>query len=245
MIPGVEEFAFKHFGRENTIFDSCVNLIVYAYSQLERNKTYSRQDILNQTSIVRNRIAKKIELEDYLRNDLVTTYIEPNRHLFELDYYLFQSGAEEFHENIKTGILDIKVCSPLYNGTVYYIFECKRLNKALLDNYVNEGILRFVNNQYYPESETDVAGIISFLESEDDRSKIDYPASFLAIDTILKKHKKNIKLRGNLNPYNLSSSISQYVNDFKYIYMSKHNRNNRSAIAIYHIVLNYNHLIRE
>lgn len=241
---GTEEFAANNFRVRDPIFDSCIHLIVYGYSLLEKNTTYSRQHISNVTSKVRGKQTKKIELEDYLRNDLVTRYIEPNRKLFGLDYYLFQSGVEEFLENIKTGILDIKVCSPLYNGTLYYIFECKRLNKSILDNYVKEGVLRFTEVQYYPEIESTVAGMISFLESVSTETKIKCGSSFKEIDSILKKYTKETMLRSNLSKVKLVCTNFDKVENFKYVFMSVHNRVKKTEpIKLYHIVLDYNDLI--
>ncbi|MBX7203885.1 MAG: hypothetical protein K1X81_00520 [Bacteroidia bacterium] len=243
-MQGVEEFTSNNFGGQNSTFNSCLHLILHAYSELEKNTKYSRKDILNQTTVARKKEAKKIELEDYLRHDLVSKYIEPNRSLFGLDYYLFQSGAEEFLNNIKTGILDIKVCSPLYNGNTYYIFECKRLNKKIIDNYIKEGVARFISNQYYPESATNLAGMISFLESTEPKEKIESANSFKEIDVALKKHKDLLKIQTNLASQKLICAGYEYIEKYQYVFVSSHNRDNlRQPITIYHIVLDYNDLI--
>lgn len=242
-MKGVEEFVTNNFGEHDSTFNQCLNLIVYGYSLLEKQETYSRTAILNITTTVRGKTAKKVELEDYLRNDLVQKYIEPNRKLFGLDYWQFHSGAEEFVQNIKTGILDIKVTSPLFTGSTYFIFECKRLNKTIMDNYVTEGVQRFVDSQYYPESETSIAGMISFLEASDSKDEISYTSCFSSIDTALKKHKKKIKLKSNLSKVKLICTEYKYVQDFQYVFLSSHNRVKAKSIEIYHLVFNYNTIV--
>lgn len=243
-MKGLDEFVAHSMGDHDSTFDSCINLIVHGYSQLEKNEKYSRKSILRVASNVRGRKAKRVELEDYLRNDLITNYINPNRAIFGLEWYQFHSGVEEFEKNIKTGILDIKVCSPKLDGTVYYVFECKRMNKLIEDNYVTEGIIRFIENQYYPESTSSVAGMISFLEAEIPTNKIDCSTSFNNFDTLLKKHKSILQTKTQLKIHKLSCESSNYVDGFKFVYFSSHGRKmGKSDINIYHIILDYNHLI--
>lgn len=243
-MKGVEEFVTNNFGEHDSTFNQCLNLIVYGYNSLEKSETYSRKDILQVASTVRGKTAKKVELEDYLRNDLITKYIEPNRKLFGLDYWQFHSGLEEFSQNIKTGILDIKVTSPLFSGSTYFVFECKRLNNTIIDNYVTEGVQRFVDGQYYPESETHIAGMISFLEASDSKNTINYTSSFSVIDAVLKKHRKKIKLKNNLTKVKMVCADYEFVSNFEYTFLSVHTRGKKvKPIEIYHLVLNYNHLV--
>jgi len=245
-MSGVEGFVSQNFGEHDSSFYSCLHLIVYSYSLLEKSKRYSRIDIRNLATSIRGKTDKNVELEDFLRNDLVKNYIEPNRQLFGLDNYLFQSGAEEFSNNIKTGILDIKVCSPLFNGNTYYIFECKRLNKSIIDKYVKEGICRFIKGQYYPNSENSVSGMISFLESVDTKNAITSESAFHAIESVLLKYKNETQFGGCLYQCQLDCCKYKYVDDFKYAFQSKHLRSSSSLpIDIFHIILDYNHLIKD
>lgn len=245
-MKGVEEFVSSNFVEHDSTFFSCINLIIYGHSLLEKVEKYSRTDILNLTSTIRGKAAKKVELEDYLRNDLITKYIEPNRNLFGLDFFQFHSGVEEFNKNIKTGILDIKVSSPLWNGETYFIFECKRLSKELLSEYLDNGVNRFVTNQYYPHSQVSLAGMISFLESNDSKHTINYTSSFTILNNILKKNKKKIKLFGNLSKVVLKCSEFEHIQNFEYVYLSSHNRGpvkKPKPIKIYHIILDYNTIV--
>lgn len=241
---GVDSFVQKNFINYDTKFDSCINAIVHGYKVLEKERIYSRQEIKDIATKVRGKEAKAVELEDFLRNDLVVNYIEPYRSLFDLKHYIFQSGVEEFSNNIKTGILDIKVCSPSMNGDIYYIFECKRLNKKIADKYITEGVTRFIKEQYYPETEIPVAGMISFLESKDVNNKINSVDSFMSLNHLLKKHSSDISIIETLNHYQIKCPDNQELEKFQFIYKSVHMRAIRKIpILIAHIILDYNHLI--
>jgi hypothetical protein len=244
---GVESFVSHNFSEHDSTFNSCLHLIVYGYSLLEQSKKYSRKDILELTSTIRGKETNKVELEDFLRNDLVQNYIEPNRSLFGLNNFLFISGAEEYSDNIKIGILDIKVTSPLWNGNTYFIFECKRLNKSILDNYVVEGVSRFIKEgKYYPKFQNSVAGMISFLEHVDIKHEIKSNDAFSTIEGVLHKYHDEIKLTGNLLQYKLECKSYKYIEEYQYIFRSSHSRaQNVLPINIYHVVLDYNHLISD
>lgn len=244
-MEGADTFVEQNQIEYDVTFISCLNLIVYGYSLLEKSDSYSRQQILNQTTKIRGRRAKKVELEDYLRHDLVTRFIAPNRAAFGLDCLFFQSGAEEFEGNIKKGILDIKVCSLKLDGTVYYIFECKRMHKGIEDNYVNEGIVRFIEGQYYPESLTTVAGMISFLEAEKPTRKIDCSSSFMTYTNLLNKHTATLQTKIPLKKFKLNCEYSCFVDGYEFVYVSSHGRNKgKSDIDLYHVILDYNHIVK-
>jgi hypothetical protein len=242
---GVESFVSQNFSEHDSTFNSCLHLIIYGYSLLEQSKKYSRKDILELTSTIRGKETNKVELEDFLRNDLVENYIEPNRCLFGLNNHLFISGAEEFLDNVKTGILDIKVTSPLWNGNTYFIFECKRLNKTILDNYITEGVSRFIKEgKYYPKFQNSVAGMISFLEHVDIKHEIKCNDAFYSISNVLQKYQDATKISENLLQYKLDCKTYKYIDEFQYVFKSIHLRGMLSIpINIFHIVLDYNYLV--
>ncbi len=245
-MTGADNFIANNFSQNDTAFNNCLHLIVYSYLKILESKIYSRKEILKLTSMVRKKKTKQIELEDFLRNDLVSNFIEPNRKLFGLDYYIFQSGAEEFLNNIKIGVLDIKVCSPLLNGNTYFVFECKRLNKRITDNYIKDGLVRFVEEKYYPDSDNIMAGMISFLESTKISERILKTNSFAIMDGILKKYEKEVMLKDKLRRHRLVCNKYRLIHNFKYIYLSCHSRvKNPSPIHIFHIVLDYNDIITD
>lgn len=243
-MTGAELFLDKNFPGKNVIFESCMQSIVHGYQLLEKSTKYSRKEILDAATRVRGKQAKLVELEDFLRNDLVRNFVAPNLSLFGLQNYIFIPGAEESSGNIKTGILDIKVCSPSFTGAVYYIFECKRLNKALIKSYLSEGVLRFIDEKYYPDSETAVAGLISFLEAKEVKSKIEIRLCFNELDQALKAHKTQTALAKDLEPYKLDCKNFKEVDEFSFVFLSSHIRSKKkTVIRLFHIALDYNHLL--
>lgn len=243
-MEGVDSFVTNNFIEYDSKFDSCVNAIVYAYSLLEKEQTYSRQQIKDIATEVRGKESNTIELEDFLRNDLVKNYIEPNRTLFGLKHYLFESGVEEFYKNIKIGILDIKVCSPLMNGDTYFIFECKRFNKEISNKYITDGVVRFINEQYYKQTNTSVAGMIAFLEATNTKDKICIDSSFDILKSLLEKHNDSINVISDLEQYNLHCDFDKEVEQYPFVFKSIHKRIiHNLPILITHIMLDYNHLI--
>lgn len=245
-MKGVTQFVEKNFKSPDLTFENCLHAIVYAFKLLEKDKTYSRKKILSETTRVRGKNAKVVELEDYLRNDLVKNFIEPNLKNFYLQNYLFIPGADEISDNIRTGILDIKVCSPSFNGNVYYIFECKRFNKSLIKGYLNDGVKRFITSQYYPNSITPLAGMVSFLESTELKNKINIQNAFTELNSAMNTSKKELGLIGKLSTHKLSCKKYKVVTDYEYIFKSKHKRNKiKVNIELFHVMLDYNDLIND
>lgn len=246
---GAENFVKNNFGSINYTFKICLELIIYGYSQLKNGGLrVSRSELLKEMMSVRNKKKGEktsLDLEDYLRNVLVNNYIEPNRVFFGLENFKFYCGVEELYNNIRTGILDIKVCSSSLDDNVYYIFECKRLNKNIIYQYIHEGIVRFTTDRkYYPSTNTSLSGMISFLESEDKCKILNICDVFNVLCTYLENHKEAINLLDNLKAINLTSDYTE-VSNFENLYYSKHKRNNKSNISIYHVVLDYNNIVVE
>ena len=152
------------------------SLVGHSYSELKKEKykdKYSRKEILNKhIQFKGNKGAKtKLELEDYLRNDLLKNYINNNKSKFNLEYFHFEPGVDEIKDGVTIGSLDIKVLLPTNNslsGDEYFAIECKRINKlARTKNYyIDHGINRFLTRQYYPESNSKIAFMLSFMECE-------------------------------------------------------------------------------
>ena len=155
-------------------------LLGYSYLKLKESKEklkYSRSEILSKHIEFKGKkgAKTKLELEDYLRNDLLRNYVEHNKSKFNLDYFHFVPGVDEIKDGVTIGSLDIKVLLPtnhsLHNDD-YFIIECKRINKlAKTKNYyIDHGIKRFLSRRYYPESDTKIAimlfSTVSFLKIE-------------------------------------------------------------------------------
>lgn len=245
-MKGAKQFVEKNFKSHDLIFENCLHAIIYGFKLLEKSKTYSRKNILKEATRVRSKIARVIELEDYLRNDLVKNFIQPNLEIFFLQNYLFIPGVEEISDSIRTGILDIKVCSPSFNGNIYYIFECKRFNKSLINGYLNDGIKRFTTSKYYPNTTTALAGLISFIESKEPKNKINIEDSFEQLNLALNKSKDKLGLVGKLANQKITCQNCNLVTDYNFIYRSTHTRRKiKKNIELFHIMLDYNNLIHE
>ena len=170
----------EKFGEIGYYFEQTLKLIIYGYTQIKHDKLhtpYSRQ-IIHQT-IKEEQQSQKAhnEIEDYLRNDLVKTYMKPfqQRQKFGLTYFSIQPGSEESKRHVKKGIVDIRVentSATSLDGT-HFIFECKRLNKYQheQDEYIEHGMCRFITRQYHAESEMSLCGMIGFIEVDLEKHK--------------------------------------------------------------------------
>lgn len=246
---GAEAFVENNFGSINYTFKTCLELIIYGYLQLKNGGSkVSRSELLKEMMSIRNKKENEktsLDLEDYLRNVLVNEYIEPNRETFGLNNFKFHCGVDELYKNIRTGILDIKVCSSSLDEDIYYIFECKRLNKKIIYDYIHEGVVRFTNDKkYYPSTKTSLSGMISFLESEDKNKILNACDVYSILYTHLDNHKDAINLLENLKAINIISDYRE-VSNFDNLYYSNHRRNDKPNILIYHVVLDYNDIVVE
>jgi hypothetical protein len=235
-------------------FKQSLNLIVYAYRQIKKDKSgqpYSRRFIYQTILKVRKSSKSHNEVEDYLRNDLVNGYLRKFRKLFNLDYFSIQAGVEESKQNVSTGIVDIRFeytsTSSIMDGTAF-IFECKRINKYAKTQhaYIKDGMMRFVSGQYYPEDRMLLAGMIAFVEVDLDQN----PGGYLPIDKVAGLIKQKIDKENSLRTsykfslFQLTHKKYSEVSDFKYSYLSKHIRDeDNREISIHHLLLDYYNIL--
>jgi len=224
------------------------NLFGYSYQELRKDKLknkYSRKKLQEKFNKIKGKGGKKanLELEDYLRNDLLSNYVELNKVKFELNYFHFVAGADEINENITIGFLDIKVLLPtgsyMEDGE-YFAIECKRLNKlkGTHNYYVNHGVNRFIERQYYPETSTNMAWMLSFMECEEERhieDSVNIVKSFNSIMNL--KYKENVLHEIGKIPHNLSLDYTVDIYDSTII------RKDKTELQIYHVFLDYYELI--
>ncbi len=231
-------------------FKQSLNLIVYAYEQIKKDKSehpYSRLFIRETISRVRQTDKSHNEIEDYLRNDMVNKYLKKLKKLFKLEYFSIQAGVEESKQNVKIGIVDIKfeyTSATSMDGTAF-IFECKRLNKyAESQNaYIKDGIMRFVSGRYYPESRMSIAGMIAFAEVDLEKK----PKGYLPIDQVadllkqkINAQKSNLKTVLKFSLFKLTHKKYHGISNFEYSYLSKHIRTeDNREISIHHLLLDY------
>lgn len=228
------------------------NLLGYSYSELKKEKganKYSRQKIREKHVRFKGKkgAKTKLELEDYLRNDLLKNYIDNNKSKFELEYFHFVPGADEVKEGVTIGSLDIKVLLPTNNSlsdNEYFAIECKRVNKLAKTKsyYIDHGVKRFLSRQYYPETNSKVAMMLSFMECEKPTQKEDSKSIVVSFNDLLNKNYKSNILHC-IGDKELDVKIDQKYNID--IYNSYFKRNDGSDIQIYHIFLDYYDLIKE
>ncbi|HRZ86148.1 MAG TPA: hypothetical protein P5277_05215 [Candidatus Paceibacterota bacterium] len=159
--------------------------------------------------------------ENLIRNGLHKNYLENNqiREELQLIPYLFDTEVELYNEDDDSvkGRTDIKVYNAIErtkNTNSYYIIECKRIDgtNELNKKYVLNGINRFVENEKYP-SYKKANGMIGFVVNPIDIEK-------------------NTKCFSDLK-------FHQFINDFKYSYVSNHKTTNSKDITLYHLMLDY------
>ena len=159
--------------------------------------------------------------ENLIRNGLHKNYLEDNqiREELQLIPYLFDTEVELYHEDNDSvkGRTDIKVYNAIErtkNTNSYYIIECKRIDgtNELNKKYVSNGINRFIENEKYPSFKT-ANGMIGFVVNPIDIEK-------------------NTKCFSDLK-------FHQFINDFKYSYVSNHKTTNSKDITLYHLMLDY------
>lgn len=231
-------------------FEQSLNLIVYSYIQIKKDRTehpYSRRSIHETTLRARESSSSHNEIEDYLRNDLVRNYLKQLRHKFLLSSFSIQAGSEESKNNVKTGIVDVRfenTSATSMDGTGF-IFECKRLNKyaGSQNAYIENGMMRFVSGQYYPESGMIVAGMIAFVEVDLKKKPNGYLPVNEVADMLQQKinlNRETLKISHEFSPFKLSKGKHTEIANFRCIYLSKHCRpENKRQISIFHLLLDY------
>ncbi|WP_264565864.1 hypothetical protein [Flavobacterium sp. N3904] len=159
--------------------------------------------------------------ENLIRNGLYKNYLENNliREELGLTPYLFDTEVELFNDDNDSvkGRTDIKVYNAIErtkNTNAYYIIECKRIDGSneLNKKYIENGINRFVENEKYPSFKK-VNGMIGFVVN--------------SIDI-----EKNTKCFSDLK-------FHQFINDYKYSYVSNHTTTKSNNLTLYHLMLDF------
>ena len=223
-----------------------LGLFCHSYNELKTDKLsipYSRKLIHDQIKKIKGKKAK-LELEDYLRNDLVQSYVNKEKKSFNIENYMFLTGIEETNGFVSTGDLDIKVLIPtssFVNDEPYLIFECKRINKlkAKKDYYITGGIERFTNRKYYPTHNAKIGIMLAFAEMEILSHKEDFNHIIESLNNQIKTKPYNIKELTNcdLAFNNITSGANLFDSVFK--------RVDDSNIKLVHLFLDYYDLITE
>lgn len=224
------------------------NLFGFAHSELKKAKEikkYSRKDILEKHQKHKGKSGSKtkLELEDFLRNDLVENYLTIFKSKHNLNNFHFVSGTDEINEGVTTGSLDIKVIFPssaFFSGEEYLAIECKRINKLLAKKkyYIDQGLNRFLTRQYYPHSKNKVAWMLSFMECEKDSQREQPEDIILSFNQLL----YDTYQTNTINKIG-EKAIELDIDPNLVVFNSLFRRIDRSELIIYHVFLDYYDLI--
>lgn len=222
-----------------------LNLFCFSYNELKNIKElnpYSRKLIRDEIVKIKG-VKAKLELEDYLRNDLVNSYVNKYKHTFNIGNYIFLTGIEEIKGNISTGNLDIKVLLPtssMVDEEPYFVFECKRINKlkSKKDYYITGGIERFTSRKYYPVHNAQIGMLLAFAEMENDSEKEDIEDITNSINSLMKSKAYKIS--------ELSNCDSKFNNTIPgaNLFDSLFKRDDDSTIMLIHLFLDYYDIVK-
>lgn len=163
-----------------------------------------------------------------------------------LESFYFERGVDVTKDDFSIGNLDIKVIFPNNNGGFangkYLAIECKRINKSSHGKreYVKNGLPRFICRKYYPETDYNIAWMLSFMES----AKKEHIESSAEIVPSINK------IFLDLYPKNIIHKIGEKslridVNPNLDVYDSLIIRNDDTELTVYHIFLDYYDLIKD
>lgn len=246
------------FGGTDYYFQQALKLVVYSYIRLRNAKEkmpYSRVAIHEDIKKIKKRNKSHLELEDYLRNDIVDNYMKSLRAEFGLAFFLISMGTVETRNNVTLGVTDIRFESASATALVgdgpNFIFECKRLNKYAkhMNGYIEKGMMRFIDQQYYANSAIPVAGMIAFVEVDTKKYSKGYvPVSGIAalLSKKISKRKRELNVTEPLNKFPLTDGTYAGISDFEFSYRSKHVRStDKLSIHIHHLLLDYHQILQQ
>lgn len=236
------------YSKEPYYQEKIFNLVGYSQKEIKNKRSkekFSRKEILEKHRSKKGKPGSKtkLELEDFLRNDLIQNYLKIYKTKFNLSHFYFEPGVDEIDDGVSTGSLDIKVIFPnksLESGEEYLAIECKRINKLLGKKryYLDDGLNRFITRQYYPQSDNKVAWMLSFMECEKD-SQRQTPKDIIShFNELLKsRYKKNIVKE--IGEESLNLNIDPTLEVFNSIIA----RDDKTELIVYHVFLDYYDLI--
>ena len=177
--------------------------------------------------------------ENKIRNILLLKYLKNDKIREEVGLldYLFD---REVPEDKTPGRTDIKIQTKntfIYQEA-YYIIECKRLNNQNLNGtsglnaeYIKEGIMRFVINQYSIYYR--VNGMIGFVVED-----MDIEQNIENINTLLINHFPKANATAIINK-------ASFIENFEYQYFSIHQDKNNSLFKLYHLMFDFSNQIEK
>lgn len=239
------------FGEDYSYFRQSLRLIVFSYFLMLKDKSASPFSLAEIHQIIKKekgRPKSKLVLEDYLRNDLTDNYLEKNRRQFQLEHFEIAAGREIIRNNVTVGIADIHfkhVSASEMNADACFIFECKRLNKKspYQQNYVKEGVSRFVEGKYEAHAG---AGILAFIEAKETGNKSHEPPVETIIEETCKTMAINKEWLKTVEPaaaFQLGGNDPK-VAEFPHCYRSVHrSKKDSKKFDLHHLFLDFRDII--
>jgi hypothetical protein len=235
------------YSKEPYYQERIFNLVGFSQKEIKSKRStekFSRKAILDKHRAKKGKPGSKtkLELEDFLRNDLIQNYLKIYKTKFNLSHFYFEPGVDEIDDGVSTGSLDIKVIFPnksLESGEEYLAIECKRINKLLKKKryYLDDGLKRFITRQYYPQSDNKVAWMLSFMECEKDSQRQNPKEIISHFNELLKaSYKKNIVKE-------IGKEVNLNIDPTLEVFNSVIERNDKTELIVYHVFLDYYDLI--
>ena len=164
----------------------------------------------NNENKIKNRLYK-----DYLDKQIIIDDLKLNGYRFKTETAFID---ENYNEKGYSDFEVIDLIGSLKNINAFYIIECKRIDdvnthyqKSLNNEYINEGINRFVEEKYPTHNK--VNGMLGFVV-------------------------KSIDIKNNCNHF---SDLKHYkfIDDFEFSYRSNHTTKTDKKITLYHMMLDF------
>ncbi|KZX16732.1 hypothetical protein MBCUT_05960 [Methanobrevibacter cuticularis] len=225
MILNSDKFKYKDNFSKEVIYEKILDLLVFVYEKImnrRKSKPYTREYIR----------LKRFGPEDCYNAELKDYINKYKSHSnFSLEHILAnnetQDGTTTYHEKGRNDIRITYITQAFtLNPKEYFVIECKRLDgsNTLNDNYIRKGLMKFITGTY--SSNENNAIMIGYIEKGE-------------ISDIINKLNKKLNNIKNIHTLKILSPVNT-VENFDYMYNSKHKRNSRlPTILIHHLMFDY------
>ncbi len=187
--------------------------------------------------MIKDNISVPLNDENRIRDILYYNYLNNDkvRNNLKIRYYIFDCEVAEYDKGGNlTGYLDFKISTQntFIESNSCYIIECKRLNnqnltgnKGLNAKYIEEGIMRFLTEQY--SSHHGINGMIGFVVEQ-----MNIADNIKSINGLLSTKFTNANTNKKLTPLD-------FIKGFKHSYCSTHEDVKRKKIRLYHLMFDF------
>ncbi len=201
------------------------------------------ENILNGVTLCYKMMVKNITVpandENRIRDILLLNYLKKRKikMMVNLKDYRFD---REIPEDSTKGRVDIRIISKndFEIDEAYYIIECKRLNNKNLTGttglnaeYIRNGIFRFVEKKYTAYYQ--VNGMIGFVVEP-----MDIDRNIQNINMLIKNNYKQSNTRKMLSKF-------EFIEDFKYSYLSTHEDIEGNRLKLYHLMFDFSNSLEK